>query len=368
MVRRIKISPVIDKTTKMPSQYFHFQNNNFLFMKEIFIPFEKQNKFEAAVCGSDERLPTAWHPILSTAKEEFEPDGLRIIFKSPRNYINFRIEIYGGTPAFQMQPQFYAVERLNERATREYLSTKKIAFVGCARNCEVAIEKTVQEILKLSALFYQSRIIVFENDSTDKTLEILERFKGDGTLELISILHLDSHLPDRTERLSFGRNKLLNRVREINPDYFVVLDLDGVVGEQVSTEGFISNFSFYECWDAVFPVNKGSYYDIWAFRHPYICPDDFQRRLNSWPTTVVEDTTLDICMRSLQKLDFSKLRGWLRVSSAFNGMGIYKTNSFAHCSYFGRRENREVCEHVPFHESAESLGAAMYINPEFLIG
>jgi hypothetical protein len=117
----------------------------------------------------------------------------------------------------------------------------------------------------------------------------------------------------------------------------------------------------------VFPANASLYYDIWAFRQEDICPDDYERRLNAMNTVLGMNPIFDLCLNNLQKLDFSKLTGWLPVDSAFGGMGIYKTRPFQFARYGGTAGNYEACEHVSFHKKAVAGGAKLYVNPAFLV-
>ena len=72
-------------------------------------------------------------------------------------------------------------------------------------------------------------------------------------------------------------------------------------------------------------------------------------------------------LNHLQNMDFKALNGWLQVSSAFGGMGIYKAAKFLHSNYFGVKDGHEVSDHVAFHLKAVSSGAQLYINPKFLV-
>jgi hypothetical protein len=78
-------------------------------------------------------------------------------------------------------------------------------------------------------------------------------------------------------------------------------------------------------------------------------------------------TIFDMCLTGIQAIDFRAMTGWLPVTSAFGGMGLYKTDEFAYSNYFGVRDGYEICEHVPFHEKASDTGAKLYINPKFIV-
>jgi hypothetical protein len=209
--------------------------------------------------------------------------------------------------------------------------------------------------------------VIFENDSIDDTKTVLNGLKENEKIKIIQKDGLDERFPFRTERISFARNTLFNEVKKIGSDYFCTMDLDGVIGDDFDFEGFLTNFHYDECWDAVFPANTDKYYDIWTLRHPDICPGDYERQMNAMDPVFSDAIIFDACLTNLQKMDLQKLKGWLQVSSAFGGMGVYKTNSFIHSNYFGTKEGYEVSDHVAFHLKAVESGALLYINPKFLV-
>ena len=339
-------------------------NSESQFATGIKLTFPAGANYDVDISGSHQRIPTEWQKIPFTVS--YQDDGITFQFKKPLNYFIFKIDTYANSPpSFQasiMRPKKYQSDNL-----AQFLKSKTITFVGCARDCGAKVSESIQLAHQLGSYFGSHQVVIFENDSKDETRSVLRRMASDGSIKLIERDNLDESLPFRTQRLSFARNILLEQVRQNDSDLFCVMDLDGIIGDNFSTEGFLSNFASFDCWDAVFPANTNTYYDIWAFRHDDICPGDYERRLNVMNPVLGSGFLFDICLTNLQKLDFKGMSGWLPVSSAFGGMGIYKTKEFAHSNYFGTLDGYEVCEHVHFHEKAQVNGAMLYINPEFLV-
>ena len=346
---------------------FTFHNSNSQFISGLTLKKTPDAALELEVTGTFERIPKSWKPIPATIS--YNDSQIIVQFERPINYYHFRIDILGSvTSDYLANCQFVPTPIKATADILDKLKNKSITFVGCARNCVSAIRNSVGVMQSLGQYFGSFTIAVFENDSTDGTKELLKTLQTEGVLTVIQHDGLDKHLPLRTERIAFGRNQLLNYVRKQNSEYFCVADLDGILGDASAVDGFLSNFALEDCWDAVFPINRGIYYDIWTFRHPEICMDDYERRMNQIVPAFSDQNILDLCLHSIQNLDFSKLTAWLKVDSAFGGIGLYKTASFAYSSYFGFKDGYEVTDHLAFHEKARLQGATFYINPSFIAG
>jgi hypothetical protein len=173
-------------------------------------------------------------------------------------------------------------------------------------------------------------------------------------------------MPKRTERLAYVRNFLMT-VALGRPQFSFIcwVDMDGLLDESFDLAGFASCFQFEEAWDAVFPVTTGYYYDIWALRHPVMWPDDYLVRMNSeFDLALGKKPIIEIAMKSRQ-IKADEMLGWLPVESAFGGMAVYKAAACRHGRYRGVEDDREICEHVSFHQGIHAAGGRLYINPEF---
>ncbi len=350
----------------MNMQEFYLINGEYNFISGVsFININQVCDME--VFGSHERNPKNWSRLNFTRKN-FD-DYFHLNFNVPNNFLHFKIVYSGDISLLDDSAKIELVIKAPQ--TKEEISfhvnNSKIVFVGCARNCLSKINESINTLLTLSKSFLDFKIIIFENDSIDGTAERLEELAKENIIELIQIKNLDEKFPLRTQRLSYARNQLLSKSLTLEYDYYCVADLDGVIGNNFSTESFYSNFKYLECWDAVFPINKGSYYDLWAFRHSSFWPWDYEREMNAAPPIFGDKNLLDFYVDRVQNLNFASLKGWLSVESAFGGMGLYKLEKFKYSSYFGLSEKNQICEHTVFHEKAKKFNAQLYINPEFLV-
>jgi hypothetical protein len=308
--------------------------------------------------------PLAWDT--PPCRLHISGDTAEITFHRPDNWARFGFDIvpvHGGQPEVAPQGALHLLAERPLDEVRQQLRGQKIAFLGTARSCAKALPASINKLRELGSLFGAHEIHVYENDSTDDTGALLDHYARDGLLHAIREQGVAAQMPLRTERLAYGRNRLLDQVLPRGPfDYICWADLDGLVGDRFSTDGFLSNFQLDAVWDAVFPLSWPLYYDIWALREDSICAHDYvwdgQHRLNA-----VLHAGKEI-HAATQQLAPGRVAGWVPVRSAFGGFGLYKGHIVAQGRYTGLVDGREVCEHVPYHALLQQAGARLYLNPK----
>jgi hypothetical protein len=307
--------------------------------------------------------PLAWETPACRVK--IQGDAAELVFHRPDNWARFAFDIVPADDDAEPVAPLGRIEPVSELplpAVREMLRGKRIVFLGTARSCAKALPASIAKLRELGALFGAHEIHVYENDSNDETGALLDHYARDGLLHAIREQGVARRMPLRTERLAYGRNRLLDAVIDRQPwDYVCWADLDGLVGERFSTDGFLSNFQFDGVWDAVFPLSWPLYYDLWALREDTICPDDYvwsgKHRLHAALHAGRE------IHAATQQLAPGRVAGWVPVRSAFGGFGLYKAAVVGQGRYSGLVDGREVCEHVPYHELLVKAGARLYLNP-----
>ena len=134
---------------------------------------------------------------------------------------------------------------------------------------------------------------------------------------------------------------------------------------------------------AVFANQLGPYYDLWALRHPDLCPHDvwwqvYQIHLKNPNWSDAE--CLEAVFASLEiKLSINEKP--FKFESAFGGLGLYKASwlSRAQAPYCGESAHLlptedggtkllrlQVCEHVSFHAGLRAAGASLWIHPGWI--
>lgn len=244
----------------------------------------------------------------------------------------------------------------NDGTTREKMKKFNVIFGGACRNVEPFISKVLDNLEICGKKFNKYCIVIYENDSHDKTREILlEKKKENYTY----IFEDNIEEPSRTKRLENGRNKVIDTIRKINENkdyhFFINLDMDNVNYQGKFIES-IENCFINESWDVLFANQIGEYYDIWALRKEnYFNEDCWLEPKNDLSNEILKS-----------RPDF-KSNKLIEVNSAFGGTAIYRLSSLPDkCRYNGTHTSgSEKCEHVDFNECIKSNGGKLYINTSF---
>src|SRR5215469_6714691 len=164
------------------------------------------------------------------------------------------------------------------------------AFVGCAKDCAKHLQGVCENVERLAGLFDKSAFVFIENDSTDNTKEVLRTWVDKHpTAQLISRDGLQASCPVRTMRLAELRNTYLRHMRHQMRgfDYLIVLDCDEVNENPINSASFERALEFLAQNSrraGVFANQLGTYYDMWALRHPRLCPGDVWEEILDYVT------------------------------------------------------------------------------------
>ena len=229
-----------------------------------------------------------------------------------------------------------------------------VIVCGCTKNSASYIYKHLQLLYDMYPLFKTFKMLVYENDSTDNTVNILEEFKKTHPFFDYISENLDNR--PRTDILAHGRNTLLRHIQGF--EYMIMTDLDDVIA--TFKPGQIKYLFEHNEWDGLLANCLGKYYDIWALRierdkwtplSPFQVIDyDCWEKAQQYRTKQVI---------SQHQINIPVSTPLIPVNSAFGGFGIYKVNKIngRYNGYGGRR-----CEHVEFHK-----GMNLFICPKFLV-
>jgi glycosyltransferase involved in cell wall biosynthesis len=247
-------------------------------------------------------------------------------------------------------------------------------FVGIAKNVCPYISKVLANIAECASAFARTKVIIVENDSTDGTCEILQKWAStDDEHIYIGATDVPSDLLTRTERIAYFRNIYLTEIENEGYnefEYVVVFDCDNVIASWIDKDAFINAVKFLakeEQNAAVFANTRGFYYDVWPLRHPIWCPGDcwYDAERLSTITSHTEAVLSCVGARQVRIKSTSKP---IPVTSAFGGMAIYKRRYLLGRRYIGRNRNGSAtCEHVALHESISSANGKLFIYPELLV-
>ena len=169
-------------------------------------------------------------------------------------------------------------------------SERSAVIVGCARDCEPFLPTVLQNVTTIANLYSQAAFVFVENDSTDKTGEILQKWLSKrGGSRLVCLDGLAAREKRRTARLAIARNSYIEVVLQ-SPnfarfDHLVVIDFDDANTNGFSAASLTAAIRFLDSISqnaAVF-ANQLPYYDIWALRHDIWCPNDCWSEVENRP-------------------------------------------------------------------------------------
>jgi hypothetical protein len=244
-----------------------------------------------------------------------------------------------------------------------------VIFAGTCRNVEQHIGNIMDCIERCGQKFKSYQVVVYENDSTDNTRKIMLEKKKPNYHYLFENGITE---PKRTVRLQNARNKIMDKVRELNVnglyEYMILIDLDDVNGKCNFVSSIDSNFLHdTDKWDVMTANQEDVYYDIWALRKKNVLEYDTWKQLS-----LAKDESSKQKLNDTNNMVFNGefIKDTLtEVDSAFGGAAIYKLSSIPDvCTYIGIHEESDLekCEHVEFNRCIRKGGGQLFINRDFI--
>ena len=249
------------------------------------------------------------------------------------------------------------------------INTAALVIVGCVRNGAKTLRRAVETLAHATAGFAQVEFLVIESDSTDATLEELQRLHEQvDCFGFISIGAQAERYPLRTERIAACRNRYLDELhsnpRYASADYVMVADLDGV-NNDLQPQAVASCWKSSLPWDVCTANQRDAYYDIWALRHADWCPVDCHTQYSRLQPVFGHPRALSMAIHS-RMARLSPRAEWIEVDSAFGGLAIYRREALLAGRYSGVQNGQSICEHVPLHAELRAAGCRIFINPALI--
>jgi hypothetical protein len=253
---------------------------------------------------------------------------------------------------------------------RQKMSESTVVICGIARDISQNIIANIARIERLGKMFDDYRVVIYENNSTDGTDELLKEWEKSNRSVTILSEKLGSKKYESSTEADYRNNYLeeifkqqfhlsFRACRNVPPDYVIVADLDLKGGW--SYEGICNSFG-YDNWNVMgsngllyglspsLKNKDGShamtrvYYDSLAFRrigHP-------EQHVSS----------------EINALAYNRGEDPFRVLSCFGGLALYKYSAFQH----GARYSGPDCDHVELHSKMLDVGIDdIYLNPSQIV-
>lgn len=256
------------------------------------------------------------------------------------------------------------------------LRNKTLIVCSIVRNAEEGLRHNIPVMQCLLTRFADYRVIIYENDSTDATKQLLQAWHDSDSQRVHVSLNDNDVSPaiptarsvpgvnpffsrKRIARMATLRNRYLDYVdqAEWTADYLMVVDLDV---DQLFEEPILSSFE-RDDWDAVCAFGYSTsprltrrYHDTYAF-----CEWGKENQ----PQTEEKIKQLADRYGTMQPKD-----EWVRVASAFGGVAIYRYEAVKGLRYavYENSDSRvEVyCEHYSIYQQMRARGYdRFYVNP-----
>lgn len=263
---------------------------------------------------------------------------------------------------------------------------------GPVKNCGAYLRRVFNNIEKLAELFDDYRIIIYYDQSTDDTLNILKTYQLENNK--LSFYENNNFIsPFRTHRIAHARNYCIKEIKEKYADYpfFIMMDFDDPNSKNCNPE-IIKKYLTRDDWDALSFNTTPRYRDIWALSIYPFCFSYNHFKNNTRFYRIIQKYVTDK-LNALSSVPNGN--GLLECISAFNAFALYKTSKFLNCSYNGKvnlnllpkrymethmaaaqspiifkdyghvKGEYEDCEHRAFHVEAKyKNGARIMISPE----
>lgn len=252
-------------------------------------------------------------------------------------------------------------------------SGRKAIFTGVARNCAPYLRDVLPNLRRLERAYHAVRYVVAVGESSDGTLETLQRGLADGRAgHVIDMTCLERDEPRRTVRIAMARNACMSLAHTEYPDFdhLVAFDLDNVLVDPVCDVEFARAGDWLDADErraGVFASAIPQYYDLWALRHPIWCPYDVWHAVwdrHRWCPFEVSKLRHVYAKQVRIARDASPFP----VLSAFGGFAVYKMRFTKMARYSGKdAAGRERAEHVSFNDSIVEQGGSLFIFPSLVV-
>ncbi len=258
------------------------------------------------------------------------------------------------------------------------LTESTIIVCGIVRNCGRNLRRNIRVINRLCDMAKDYHVVIFENDSTDNSKQILSSWVKERknvyvslndfntiTIPLKKTLTVNPFFSmHRIEKMAFYRNQYLERIAELEADYVIVVDLDV---RKICFNGVVNSFELNYEWDAI-AANGISRAPSSFFRKRYY--DTYA--LIECGQENIPQTEKSIRAAQYKWAFIKPGMPLFRVASAFGGLAIYRREAINGCKYgvLLNDDSRVECktEHYFFYKQMQEKGYNnVFINPNMLV-
>jgi hypothetical protein len=260
------------------------------------------------------------------------------------------------------------------------MKNKTLVIGGLCRNISGKVESLSKRIEQLGSFYKDYRCIIFENDSTDGTRNLLKNICKknnkiilmdcpeaiDCKLNEIGATYHGMNSEARMKKMAFYRNRVLDYIKE-NYNYFDCVGfMDFDIQGPINIDGVAHSFGSYNEWDSISAygihgcsLSLGSqiYYDTLAYK-------DIDNNYN------LSENILDVIPITLSLGKYKIGDKSFKVKSGFCGLAFYKMyvfNDSRNINYIPK-DSKYICEHIILHNNMIENGYdKIFINPNMVL-
>lgn len=257
----------------------------------------------------------------------------------------------------------------------QHTKDKTVIFCGIVRDCEKNLSRNIPVIEKIAAHFKSYQVVLFENNSADKTKDVLHKWSKNNinvkcftndfneqkykSIPIPRGYHADNS-KRRIQKMTDYRNLYLEYIEKnhIEMDYVIIVDLDVY---RINYKGVLTSFGTNQEWDAIAanshslsPKLKKRQHDTYAL---------IESGAENLPQS---DKMID--ENRYTWAGIKKNMPFIRVYSAYGGLAIYRYSAIRGLRYkvidnlAGATEVR--CEHFSIYQQMDQNGFnKVFINP-----
>lgn len=247
----------------------------------------------------------------------------------------------------------------NIKKGKEVAKETRLIIATCLRNAEDSMSNIACIYNKFNCIFKDVKLVVLENDSSDKTrkelLELKKKSIPDMDIVGCGIDQDECKLKvnnirtgrgkERTRRMAKIRNIMLAHIKSIQKDYDYCLFFDGDLKiEEFENEGIFDTMYYFDKDKTIDAIAANAYKDhgeVYNRMYDYFALKPYKGN-------------------RLLALSYYFKDGLIKVKSAFNGFVFYRLPFSDEIKY---NEDTNTCEHIEFNEQLKN----MYVNMNFVI-
>ena len=241
-----------------------------------------------------------------------------------------------------------------------------IYIAALVKNSQDTLEKNIDFILDYNEKYRNNdriKLLILENDSIDDTKKILDKYSNNNLIQIFSQNGLEKNILNRIERITYCRNFIFEKIRDINTEesdiLYIPADFDIDLFNRQTVEEFYNVLNFLinnKEIDAMFPNCSPYYYDIHALRKVGWNSNDGWKNYEKLSKYVpIGKFFLKYYFIYRKQIKINKNDEVINVESAFGGIGVYKLKKDQlSLLKYSSDQKFEKCEHIDFNSNFRS--------------